>query len=121
MRVFLGGAGNEPPRLFRFLSIGDNMSPFFYLEIIMQTKIKPRISIKTTNECYVVRPVGGASLFNFVVVHVNAVRKHGWKGALENECAYIRGNQCMSTEAQDRSIARYTTIAAHMGIKLFVY
>ena len=33
MRVFLGGAGNEPPRLFRFLSIGDNKSPFFYLEI----------------------------------------------------------------------------------------
>ena len=35
MRVFLGGAGNEPPRLFRFLSIGDNTSPRFYLEIIM--------------------------------------------------------------------------------------
>jgi len=29
MRVFLGGAGNEPPRLFHFLSIGDFMSPFF--------------------------------------------------------------------------------------------
>ena len=35
MRVFLGGGGNEPPRLFRFLSIGDFVSPFFYLEIIM--------------------------------------------------------------------------------------
>jgi hypothetical protein len=42
MRVFLGGVGNEPPRLFRFLSIGDFVSPFFYLEIIMLTKIKPR-------------------------------------------------------------------------------
>ena len=118
MRVFLGGVGNEPPRLFRFLSIGDFMSPFFYLEIIMQTKIKPRISIKTTDECYVIRPAGGASLFDFVVVHVNAVRKHGWKGALENECAYIRNNQYMDNAAQDRSIARYTAIAAHMGITL---
>ena len=118
MRVFLGGVGNEPPRLFRFLSIGDFMSPFFYLEIIMQTKIKPRISIKTTDECYVIRPAGGASLFDFVVVHVNAVRRHGWKGALENECEYIRNNQYMDNAAQDRSIARYTTIAAHMGITL---
>ena len=121
MRVFLGGVGNEPPRLFRFLSIGDIVSPFFYLEIIMQTQIKPRISIKTTDECYVIRPAGGASLFDFVVVHVNAVRKHGWKGALENECAYIRGNQCMSTEAQERAIARHVNIASHMGITLFVY
>ena len=118
MRVFLGGVGNEPPRLFRFLSIGDIVSPFFYLEIIMQTQIKPRISIKTTDECYVIRPAGGASLFDFVVVHVNAVRRHGWKGALENECAYIRNNQYMDNAAQDRSIARYTTIAAHMGITL---
>ena len=118
MRVFLGGVGNEPPRLFRFLSIGDFVSPFFYLEIIMQTKIKPRISIKTTDECYVIRPAGGASLFDFVVVHVNAVRKHGWKGALENECAYIRNNQYMDNAAQDLSIARYTAIAAHMGITL---
>jgi hypothetical protein len=45
MRVFLGGVGNEPPRLFRFLSIGDFMSPFFYLEIIMRKTTQPSITI----------------------------------------------------------------------------
>jgi hypothetical protein len=47
MRVFLGGVGNEPPRLFRFLSIGDNTSPFFYLEIIMNKTTQPTITLTT--------------------------------------------------------------------------
>jgi hypothetical protein len=47
MRVFLGGVGNEPPRLFRFLSIGDFVSPFFYLEIIMNKTTQPAITLTT--------------------------------------------------------------------------
>jgi len=39
MRVFLGGAGNVLPRLFHFVSIGDNLSPFFYLEIFMSEQL----------------------------------------------------------------------------------
>jgi hypothetical protein len=42
MRVFLGGAGNVLPRLFRYLSIGDIVSPFFYLEIIMKFAFIPK-------------------------------------------------------------------------------
>ena len=92
MRVFLGGAGNVLPRLFRYLSIGDFVSPFFYLEIIMTITNKPRISIKTSDECYIIRPSGAESPFDFVVIHANTVRQHGWKGAFEYECAHVREN-----------------------------
>jgi hypothetical protein len=47
MRVFLGGAGNVLPRLFRYLSIGDFVSPFFYLEIIMRKTTQPSITLTT--------------------------------------------------------------------------
>jgi hypothetical protein len=55
MRVFLGGVGNEPPRLFRFLSIGDFVSPFFYLEIIMRKTTQPSITITTDDAHAIVR------------------------------------------------------------------